>query len=194
MRREIIMEYLVNWLLASLGVFLSILLLMVLAGCFLSRRYRFTWSLDLPAPVESVWQVLRDHAGTPQWFDEVTQVERLPDRNGHEVWKETYQNNYGLVLETTEETPPTRLVRTVVKPKGPFKGRWEFALTPTADGCRVELTEFGEIANPFFRVMARLFLRPELYVQMYLAALSQHFDPARSHAGLGISACSQSSD
>jgi uncharacterized protein YndB with AHSA1/START domain len=128
----------------------------------------------------AVWQVITDYASVPAWHPYVRKVERLPDKNGHEIWKETYPDNYGLILETTETTAPARLVRTIADEKGPFAGRWEFTLTATDTGCRLSITEFGDIANPFFRVMFRTGgMKPEVYLEMYLIALAKRFgEPA----------------
>ena len=54
-------------------------------------------------------------------------------------------------------------------------GRWEFVLTPMDVGCRVAITEFGEVANPYFRVMAKMFMKPEAHMELYLAALATKF-------------------
>ena len=43
------------------------------------------------------------------------------------------------------------------------------------DPSRVTIIEYGEIANPFFRFMARLFMKPAIYLEIYLTALAEKF-------------------
>ncbi|MBI1830737.1 MAG: hypothetical protein HYR84_04720 [Planctomycetes bacterium] len=107
-------------------------------------------------------------------------IEKQPDKNGHEVWKERYTGNYGLFLETAEATAPTRLVRIIADDGGPFTGRWVFVLAPVEAGCTLAITEFGEVRNPFFRFMFRMFMKPEYYLEMYLKALSAKFGESGS--------------
>src|SRR5437764_4749955 len=151
------------WILVSVGIVVGILLAITVIGLFLPRSHRVTCALALKQTPVAVWQVITDHGRVPEWHANVIKVERLLDKRGHEVWKETYKGDYGMVLETTELSPPTRQVRTMTDEKGPFSGRWEFALTPTETGCRLSITEFGEVRNPFFRFMFRLFMKPEIY-------------------------------
>ena len=98
-------------------------------------------------------------------------MEKQPDKNGHEVWKETYQGDFGLFLETTEATPPTRLIRTIADDQGPSPAAGSFRSAADDGGCRLTITEFGEVRNPFFRFMFRLFMKPAVYVEMYLVVL-----------------------
>ncbi|MSQ93616.1 MAG: SRPBCC family protein [Gemmataceae bacterium] len=163
------------WLLISIGIVVGILLLIAAFGMTLPRTHQVARSITLKQTPDTVWQTITDFANVTTWNENVLKMEKQPDKNGHELWKETYKGNYGLFLETTEATPPIRLVRTIADEKGPFTGRWEFALTPTEVGCKLTITEFGEVGNPFFRVMFRLFMKPEVYVEMYLTAFAKKF-------------------
>jgi uncharacterized protein YndB with AHSA1/START domain len=163
------------WILLSLSVIIGAFAGIFLVGAFLPRAHEITRALNLKQTPDAVWQLITDYANVPSWQQNVIKVEKQPDKNGHEVWKETYKNNYGLFLETVEVAAPTRLVRTIADDKGPFTGRWEFSLTAVEGGCKLEITEFGEVGNPFFRFMFRLFMRPEVYLEMYLTALAKKF-------------------
>src|SRR5207249_645159 len=114
------------------------------------------------------WQVIADFPGEPAWHQGVEKVERMPDKNGHEVWRETFAGGYPMQLETVEATAPRRLVRAIADERGPFTGRWEFDVAPIETGSRVTIIEHGEIANPFFRFMARMFMNPATYLDIYL--------------------------
>jgi hypothetical protein len=163
------------WVGIALAVLVGILVLICAIGILLPRYHQVRRRVEIKQTPETVWQTLTDFAAVPGWHAQILKVERMDDRDGHEVWRETLQGEYTMTMETTEATPPRRLVRHIADEKGPFAGRWEFDLTPTTDGCRVTITEFGDIANPFFRCMARLLMNPALYLEMYLAALAKKF-------------------
>ncbi len=155
-----------------LGSVAGVLALVALFGCFLPRGHVAARTLKSKKPPEEVWNVLCDYAAVPRWHPEVKKVERLPDKNGHDVWRETDKRGYGVQLETVEAVAPRRLVRAIADENGPFTGQWEFDIAAAEDGSRVTLTERGQIANPFFRVMFRAFMTPSFYLELYLKALA----------------------
>jgi hypothetical protein len=61
-----------------------------------------------------------------------------------------------MIMTQVERTPPTRLVGTMAKEGGPILGTWTYQIVPEPDGCRVAVTEDGELRNPLFRAMARM--------------------------------------
>ena len=157
----------------AVGIVLGVLGLIALVGSFLARRCVVSRTLTTELPVEAVWQVITDYQDVPSWYSNIRSVERLPDRQGRPVWREQYRWNYSIQVEDAEVVPPQRLLRRIADEKGPFMGSWEFDLAPAEEGgCRITLTERGEIANPYFRLMARLRMNQALYVILYLKALA----------------------
>jgi hypothetical protein len=163
------------WILLGVGIVVGSLVLIAAVGLFLPKGHQIARSIAIKQSPDTIWQTITDFPGVPSWDSSVAKIEKMPDRNGHEVWKETYKNGYGLTLETTEAMAPTRLVRTIADVGGPFTGRWELVLTAIDGGCRITITEFGEVPNPYFRVMAKLFMKPEQHVVAYLTALAVKF-------------------
>jgi uncharacterized protein YndB with AHSA1/START domain len=163
----------VHWVLIAAGVLVGLFVLIVLIGSLLARRHVVSRSLTTARSVEDVWQIITDYPAVTSWHKGVLSVERLPDRNGRAVWRETYKGNYGIQLEDAEVVPPHRLVRRIVDEHGPFSGWWEFDVSPVeGGGCRLRITERGEIPNPFFRFMGRLLMNPAMYLVLYLKALA----------------------
>jgi uncharacterized protein YndB with AHSA1/START domain len=162
----------VKIVLIVLGSAVGVLLLVALFGCFLPRSHVAARTLRSKKTPEDVWNVLCDYASVPTWHPEVKKVERQPDKNGHDVWRETDKRGYAVQLETIEAAAPRRLVRAIADESGPFTGQWEFDIAPADEGSRVTLTERGQIANPFFRVMFRAFMTPSFYLELYLKALA----------------------
>ena len=161
--------------LIAVGVLAGILALIAILGLFLPKSHQVARSITLKAAPEVIWRVVTDFPSVTTWHAGVEKVERLADENGHEIWRETFAGGYPMRLETLEAIAPRRLVRAITDETGPFAGRWEFDIAPIENGSRLTLTEYGEIANPFFRCMARLFMNPAMYVEIYLKALAGKF-------------------
>jgi uncharacterized protein YndB with AHSA1/START domain len=166
------------WILIVMGVLLGLLVLIFVTGMLLSKAHVVSRSLKIKAPPDKLWPVIGDFENVPTWHPQVIQVERLPDHHGREVWRETYKGGYRITLETTECLPPRRLIRSIAAEKGPFTGCWEFEITPAEEGCRLTITEKGEVSNPVFRFMFRLFMDPAMYLEKYLKALAAKFGEA----------------
>ena len=63
-----------------------------------------------------------------------------------------------MTIVTTESVRPSRLVRTMGGDKHSFfVGAWTYDITPTTDGCQVQMRDDAEISMPIFRVLAKLF-------------------------------------
>src|SRR3954470_17335334 len=110
------------WLWIILGIIALLLVFFVVMGV-LGRRlpedHVATLTLRLNQPVQGVWDVIADAAGHKHWVKGVTSIERLPDRDNHEVWRQRMGRN-SFILETTTSHPPTHMVRTIADDNAMF--------------------------------------------------------------------------
>jgi hypothetical protein len=160
------------WMLVLLSVLLALGAAMFVTGMFLPKTKIVARSMASKASVSQAWQLISDFQNLPAWHPEVIRVERLPDHYGREVWRETYKDGSLLKLETVERLPPRRLVRRLADAKGPFAGQWEFEITAVEEGCRLTITEKGQVPNPLFRLLFGLFMNPTRSLENYLTALA----------------------
>ena len=100
------------------------------------------------------------------------------------MWKEVDQHGGSITYEAIEEVPAVRLVTHIADPNLPYGGYWIQEIKREPEGCELTVTEDGEIYNPFFRFMARVFMNPAMYLEMYLKALAVNLGeaPPPSHA------------
>ncbi len=52
------------------------------------------------------------------------------------------------------------MVLRIADPSLPFSGTWTYEIKPTGTGRELTLTEDGEVGNPIFRVMQKVFFSP----------------------------------
>ena len=164
------------WLGVIIGAVVGALVAMTLLGSLLPRRHLVARTLLLPVPVRDVWNSIADFPGQPSWRRGLTAVERLPDQDRHEVWRET-MGQHAIAFRTTESVAPNRLERVIVEENGPFQGRWEFRLESVVSpaSSRLTLVERGEVAHPWFRFVNRFVIGQATTLEGYLKDLAAKF-------------------
>jgi len=160
-----------------LGIVLTVVLVgvgIVLYGLTLPREHVAASEVELSAPADSVWRVIRDMGRHREWWPAVTKVEAVDRGDGQERWSEEI-DGFTMIFrpEVLEEG---RRFRTVIEaePGAPFGGTWTYEVEPRGAGTLVRVTEDGWVANPFFRAMLDLGGRHGS-LDSYLTALAARF-------------------
>lgn len=162
------------WVLAGL---VGLVLVAFLAGLFLPKYHAASSAVELTAEPESVWAVVRDLGGLPAWWPEVKSSTRLPDKDGHEAWRQEV-SGFAMTFVITTDDPPVQFVSTIDAPAdAAFGGTWTYEVGVTEGGSRVRVTERGWIANPLFRVFT-VFSGQHGTLDAYLVALGRRFGRA----------------
>jgi len=163
-----------RWILRIGGTLVGLIAVLWLIGMTIAQAHTASRSLQLKQPPEAIWRALTDYAAMPSWRSNLSAVDRLPDANGHEVWRETQKGGDAIPLETVEAVPPRRLVRKIADPNLPFGGTWTYELSPDGTGCTLTITENGEVYNPIFRVVGK-FMDQSAHITEFLEALARKF-------------------
>jgi ribosome-associated toxin RatA of RatAB toxin-antitoxin module len=146
-----------KWLSLICGSFILVALAVLLVGLLQPVKHSVARSIHLKQKPETVFAVLNNSAELPKWSSTVMQVEPLPDRDGKPSAKVTMKwGRMQMIMTQLESTPPTRSVVSMAKEGGPVMGTWTYKLAVEREGCRVMLTEDGELKNPFFRAIGRM--------------------------------------
>jgi len=161
-----------KWILLILGGLAAFVAAVAIIGSLLPKGHTATVSVRLKQKPEAVWAAITDYAGQASWRTDIKSIERMPDQNGHQVWRE--KNGNTVTLETIEETPPRRLVRKIADPSLPFGGTWTYEIAPVDSGCTITITENGEVYNVIFRAIGKL-MDPSATMKGYLKALGKKF-------------------
>ena len=161
-----------KWILIAVGVIAGLIALMAAIGALMPKTHKASRATVINKPPEVLWQAMTDCAEFPQWRTDIKSVEVLPDRDGHKIWREEGKNGK-MTLETIESTPPSRLVLKIADPDLPFGGTWTYEIRATIAGSRVTITEEGEVYNPIFRFIGRVFFSPTDTIETYLKALGK---------------------
>ncbi|MFN0112947.1 MAG: SRPBCC family protein [Blastocatellia bacterium] len=168
------MKKIMFWILGVVGVLVLAVIVVTVIGSFLPEHHVASKTLTLRQSPETVWQVLTDFAGQPNWNSEMKSVKRLPDSNGHEVWEEE-MSGMKIPLETLEVEAPKKLVRRIAADDLGFGGDWEYSLAPIEGGCQLTITEKGKVPNPMFRFMSKYIFGHTATMEAYMKSLAGKF-------------------
>ena len=157
---------------AALTLLLVVFAMIYLVGACLPPQHVACMGSRYPIGCERLWEILTDYANAPLWRSSVAEVRR-DTTTSRVVWVET-SGRRKIAYETIEQHPYKRLVRRIATPNLPFSGSWTFELSPTQDGCLLQVTERGTVANPVFRFIARYLIGHENSLRRYLSELSSY--------------------
>lgn len=157
---------------------LLMLVILVVGGVYfygrsLPREHKFTSSITLVQPQDTVWLVVRHVGATDTWWSDVKAVRRLSRT------RESYEQNMGaagmISVEIASEDPPKRLVTRILNDEQQdFGGTWTYVVRNTDSGAELTVTEEGWIASPFYRVIARISGQRRT-LNSYLTSFGAHF-------------------
>jgi uncharacterized protein YndB with AHSA1/START domain len=157
-----------KWVVGVVVGLVGLVAVVVGVGLLLPEKHRVSESARFRVSAEQLWEVITSYGAYPTWRSSVSAVERLPDMNGHSVWKETDSHSGDIPYETVESVPNKRLVRRIADPKLPFGGTWTFDLEATTEGVALTITEDGEVYNPVFRFVSRFIFGHTKNIHGYL--------------------------
>lgn len=127
-----------------------------LYGRSLPREHVASSTITLLAPADTVWKLVRNFQGHPEWWNDVKRVSRLEGRGG-EAWEEDMGPSGMIQFKVTREVPGRQLVVTILnETQQDWGGVWTYDVVTTGAGTSVTITEEGWIESPFFRVVSKL--------------------------------------
>jgi len=161
-----------TWILLAIGV-VGVLSAVIVLGALLPQSHVVSKTCYLEAAPEELWRIITDFDAQPVWRSDVRFVERLTSPNGKELWREFRNPRSYATYETTEASPPFRLVRRIADEGLPFGGDWTFDISPTTHGCQLRITEHGNVKNPFFRFVSRFVIGHTRSLENYCRSLER---------------------
>jgi hypothetical protein len=160
----------VRIVLLLLAAVVGLALVALLVGALLPRTHLATRAASYSRAPSDVYAVIRDFASMQSWRPDVRRVEILPPRAGHPCFREASRNGTVTYL-VLEDQAPGRIVTRIADESLPFGGTWTYEISREPGGCRVRITERGEIRNALFRFVARFILGYTATMESYLRDL-----------------------
>jgi uncharacterized protein YndB with AHSA1/START domain len=156
-----------------LAVLVAIILVVTVIGYSLPEDHTATAQRTYDHSVAAVWSMITTVERYPEWRPSVEAVEVLSASGERPKWRETWSRREKVTFRVTEWAEPRQLAVVIDDDDLPYGGRWVYGLSHAGDGCTLTITEEGEVHNPIFRFVARLFMDPTKTIDVYLDNLEQ---------------------
>ena len=156
-------------------VFCVVMIGITVGGYLLPEQHIAKTGATINRHPEVFFELITDFPKWPGWNKDAQKVERLPDQNGHMVWR--LGNLLVEIVDMLEPINggPGRLTTRIADPKSPFGGTWTWLIEPIGGGSQVTIIEEGTIKNPLFRFLAKYLFGHHATAKTYLYALATHF-------------------
>jgi Polyketide cyclase / dehydrase and lipid transport len=166
----------------GLGLAVAIcIVLVVLIGYLLPVRHVAARAINLHKKPDDVFALVSNIENAATWRLGLHKIELLPSAEGRIRFREVTDDGT-IAYEMAERKPPERLVTRISDPNLPFGGSWIYEISATPEGCRLNITERGEVYNPIFRFVTRFFLGYNRSLDKYLESVARTFGDAAQPA------------
>jgi len=161
--------------LVFVGVLVALVLTVCVGGAMLPADHVASGSATLAAPPQAVYDAIADFEGQTSWNKAVSKVEKLPDHEGHAVWKEL--TGFGPIkIERLKLDPATKtIVHQIADPDLPFGGTWTYEIAADGANTKLTITENGTVKSAPFRFLSRYVFGYTATIDAYLKALAGKF-------------------
>ena len=166
-----------KWAIYVVVGLVGLVVVAAIVGMMLPKAHEAWKGESYRAKPEQVFAVISDFAKYPEWRTGVTRVDVTGGGANPTV---TEHGSNGVIPFKVEVLqPPTKMVMRIADPNLSFGGTWTFEVAPQDSGSEILITENGEIYNPIFRVMSKLFFSPTASIETYLADLKKRLGENR---------------
>lgn len=157
-----------KWIIRVLVILGLLILAMVITGSILPEKHVASVSREFQSSREEVWTVLTDFGKWPEWRTDLKEI-----KVGNKTFTEISTDGETIDFLIEDFQTPERMVTRITTPELPFGGSWTYELTPYGTGCRLTITENGEVYNALFRFMSKYMFGHTATMEKYLDDLNK---------------------
>lgn len=157
----------------AIAIIGSVSVLVAGAGSLLPSTRSISRMAHFNQSPSEVWALITNFSDQATWRTDLTHIERLPNRPGLEMWKETDRHGQSLEIETVGKVPPRRLVRRIANDNHPFSQTWTMEVAAYGEVTALTITEENRINNPVFRFISWLIMSQATAIDEYLCDLGK---------------------
>lgn len=152
------------------GVLAALLLLIAAVGALLPQRHVVSRTAEFKAPADKVFRLI---SGPQSWRTDLRESAAVEEGSGRQLFRETSHSGEQITYEVLESHPPTLRKVRIADQNLPYGGTWTYEIQPQQEGCRLTITEDGEVYNPVFRFVSRFIMGHTRTIDGRLAMLAK---------------------
>jgi hypothetical protein len=131
-------------------VLAAIIIIMVFIGRSLPEKHTATQTRSFNSSPEEVWRVVTNIGEWKSWRKGVKEV----TMTGADTFLEKSSND-DVEYRISNSVPGVSHTTTIITKDLPYGGSWNYVFEKEGSGCKLTITENGEVYNPFFRFMSK---------------------------------------
>jgi Polyketide cyclase / dehydrase and lipid transport len=152
------------------GLLVTLILLIVGIGALLPQKHVVSRTAAFKAPAQRVFQLI----SAPQtWRTDLRESAAVEDRSSRQLFRETSTSGEPITYEVLESRPPTLRKVRIADKNLPYGGTWTYQILPQDGGCRLTITEDGEVYNALFRFVSQFILGHTRTIDAHLKMLAK---------------------
>ena len=156
--------------LIAIAVVAVLILLIAGIGALLPQRHVVSRTAEFNSSAERIFPLI---AGPQTWRTDLRESVPVPDGSGRQRFRETDRSGESITYEVLESRPPRLHKIRIAEQNLPYGGTWIYQIEPQPAGCRLTITEEGEVYNPVFRFVSRFILGHTRTIDSHLGMLAR---------------------
>lgn len=131
-------------------VLAAFIIIMIFIGRSLPEKHTASITRSFAASPDEVWKVVTNVSEWKSWRKGVKEVSMM----GADTFKENSSNGE-VEYRISNSIPGVSHTSTIITKDLPYGGAWNYVFEKEGSGCKLTITENGEVYNPFFRFMSK---------------------------------------
>jgi hypothetical protein len=145
-------------------VIVALVIIMILIGRMLPEGHVAMQSKTFSSSQDEVWKVISGVSDWKSWRSDVHDLTITSDS--------TFKADDVEYLMSIVE-PGASFTTTIITKDLPYGGMWHYLIEKEGDGCKLTVTEIGDVYNPMFRFMSKYIFGHDGSLKEYMKVLSK---------------------
>jgi hypothetical protein len=145
-------------------VLVALVIIMILIGRMLPEGHIAVQSKSFSSSPSEVWEVI---SGVEDWKSWRSDLKDITITNDSTFKADDVEYLMSIVV------PGESFTTTIVTKDLPYGGMWHYIIEKEGDGCKLTVTEIGDVYNPMFRFMSRFIFGHDGSLKDYMEVLSK---------------------
>src|ERR1041385_1263241 len=146
-------------------VLIALMVIMMLLGRMLPVKHTASQSKLFISSCNEVWNVVTDVTHWKSWLSDLKDLSITNDS--------TFVAD-GVEYAISNSVPGVSFTTTIITKDLPYGGMWHYVFEKEGEGCRLTVTEIGEVYNPMFRFMSKYIFGHDGSLRKFMEVLSKH--------------------
>jgi hypothetical protein len=136
-----------------------------------SKNHEYAVTEQFNVLTENLWEIITNYENQPKWRSDLIKVEKVINKKGSEIWKETDIKKQQIEWESFIEIRNRKLVRKTVSENIAVNSIHIYELKPYGEVSLLTLIEITQVDNVFLRWIKYMFMSQTSELSQYVKDL-----------------------